>query len=436
MKLKKLCAFAVSAALCLSLCGCDLFTVDTDELLSPPQLSGDMYPIGKALAESAGSSYVLKYPTAGRRRSAIVMEDINGDGTLEAFAFYSTADGETATMHVNVIRYIAGKWISSAEAAITAGGVERVDFCDLDDDGVQEILIGWEIYGSSEKQLCVYTLTEDSLSLRFQQQYTTFTCCDLDEDGHFEIFLQYLNTVDAVNSAMLYSFSESGVEQTTGCFMDPSVKSVADPVTADLSSGKAAVYIDEVKGAGAVTEVLFLNQGELVNPLLNTSATAENTATLRSAALSCTDINDDGVIEIPTASDLPSADGAEKLYYTNWCSFNGENLTVKAVTLTNTADGYYLFIPGRLVGNISALRDSDRHRRVIYDYDRKTGLTGNIIAAVSAIDASDWDDKDYDRKTMFEIYRTKQTVYAGSVYEDAVGSVTREELKSMFKIIE
>lgn len=435
MRFKKLCILAVCAALCLCLCGCDLFTVDTDELLSPPQLSGDMYPIGRALADSAGSGYVLKYPTAGQRRSAVVMEDINGDGKLEAFAFYSTTDGEVTTMHVNVIRYLAGKWISVADSTITAGGVERVDFCDLDDDGVQEILIGWEIYGSSEKQLCVYTLTDDSLSRRFQQQYTTFACCDLDEDGHFEIFLQHLNTADGINSAMLYSFDKNGVEQTAGCFMDPTVKSVGEPIIEALSSGKAAVYVDEIKGAGAVTEVLFLNQGELVNPLLRTSASRENTVTLRSAAISCTDINDDGLIEIPTASELPSVGGGEKLYYTNWCSFNGEDLTVKTVTVTNTADSYYLLIPGKLNGNIAVLRDSDRRRRVIYDYDRQTGRVGNRIAAVSVIAASDWDDSDFDRKTMFEIYRTKQTVYAGSVYEGANTPLTEEELKSMFNII-
>ena len=187
MKIKKLLAALLCVLCAISLCGCDLLVFDTEELLAPPELTGDMRPIGEALKNSAGVGYTLKYPTSGDRRSAVILEDIDGDATFEALAFYSTSDDELINMHVNVIRRKGEEWKSVADQSIVAAGVEMVDFCDLDGDGVLEILVGWEIYGSSEKQLAVYSLSGDVLTQRMLQQYTGFLCCDLDGDGENDV---------------------------------------------------------------------------------------------------------------------------------------------------------------------------------------------------------------------------------------------------------
>ena len=73
---KKLVSVLAVLGLMLSLCGCDLFTADTAELLSPPSLSGDLKYISQAIKQSAGDGYTLKYPSRGSYRSAVVQQDI------------------------------------------------------------------------------------------------------------------------------------------------------------------------------------------------------------------------------------------------------------------------------------------------------------------------------------------------------------------------
>ena len=184
MKLKNAAAVILSLFLCVSLCGCKMFTADTAELLSPPELTGDIAPIASAISASAGGEYTLKYPSVGNYRSAVVQNDVDGDGIMEAFAFYSMTEDESTVMYVNVICSENGKWKSVAKQKIVAGGVDRVDFCDLDGDGISEILIGWEIYGTSEMQMAVYSFNDDELDRRMLQQYTHFLCGDIDEDGN------------------------------------------------------------------------------------------------------------------------------------------------------------------------------------------------------------------------------------------------------------
>ena len=80
MRCKKIECFIAAILLCFALCGCDMFTIDTEQLVTPPELTGDMYPIGKALSKSIKGEYHLKYPSLGENRSAIILEDIDGDG--------------------------------------------------------------------------------------------------------------------------------------------------------------------------------------------------------------------------------------------------------------------------------------------------------------------------------------------------------------------
>lgn len=427
-----------AAFLCVMLCGCDMFTVDTDQLLSPPELTGDMYPIQQALNESAGSGYTLKYPSSGDRRSAVILEDINGDNTFEAFAFYSTVSEETSNMHINVIcRVSEDEWRSVAVQSIAAGGVDRVDFCDLDGDGIKEILVGWEIYGSSEKQLAVYSLSGDVLSQRMLQQYTHFLCCDLDENGLDEVFVQLLNSSESSNSASLFSIDESGVSRIAGCIMDSSVETAYEPVVSTLSSGKPAVYIDEIKGIGAITEVLCFSKGSLVNNLLDSGGSMQNSLTLRSASLRSEDINNDGIIEIPVARELPSAfnSSSEKLYYTDWCSFNGEKLTEKMVTAVNTADGYYIIIPEKWVGAIAMEKNTDKRFRTVYAYDPVTALTGDRLAYFKAIAEEEYDPEEDLTGDMTELGRHNGTVFIGRAENpENPAAVTAAELKGIFRL--
>ena len=98
MSLKKAAALIYTLIICISLCGCKMFTADTAELLSPPELTGDIAPIASAISASAGGEYTLKYPSVGNYRSAVVQNDINGDGIMEAFAFYSMTEDESTVM--------------------------------------------------------------------------------------------------------------------------------------------------------------------------------------------------------------------------------------------------------------------------------------------------------------------------------------------------
>lgn len=435
---QKIICLSLCFMMIFTLCGCDFMTADTAELLSPPELSGDMHPISEVVEETAPDGYIMKYPSRGNYRSAVIREDINGDGSLEAFAFYSVTDKDVITMYINAICLRDGEWTSAAVQQIVAAGVDKVEFCDLDRDGVKEILVGWQIYGTSEMQLAIYSLGENALTQRIFQQYTHFTVCDLDENDINEVLIIKTGSAEPNNTAALYSLNESGVTAISSCELDRSVKTVNEPVVETLSTGKPAVYIDMIKGVGAVTEVLFMEKGSLVNPLFD-AQTGETLATLRSVSVNIQDINGDGVMEIPVQQSVPSvahSDVNEKLYLTDWCSFNGEVLTNQMTVMMNVNDGYYLTISPKLIGKIAVLKDTENRIREIYSYNPEDMSVGTSLLYLRAVDKADWDGGEYKNIGAQEIMNDGSIVFICKISDTAAAQgFTIEYIRANFKLI-
>lgn len=435
---RKTMVFLLAVLMVALLSGCDLFAFDTEELLSPPALQGELGEIAQVISESVDGEYTFKHPSRGNYRSAVIREDINGDGVLEALALYATTEGESQYMNMNVVISHNGDWRSAAHQKIIAGGVDKVEFKDLDNDGMKEILIGWEIYGTSEMQLAVYSIGKNSATQMMLQKYTHFITCDLDENDHNEVMIIKLGSSEK-NIAELYSLSGEGTILVSSVLLDNAAKTINEPVVATLSNGKPAVYIDAIKGIGAVTEVLFMEKETLVNPLHN-AETGETTATLRAASLLTSDFNSDDILEIPIQEEVPVVafgDLPEKLYLTNWCSFNGEKLIIQTTVMLNIEDGYYLTVPPRLAGKIAIYKNAEGKLREIYRYSPEEQLVGERLLYIKAVDKKDWDGGKYKTDGMKEIANNGQTAFICNITQaGAEEGITLESVTANFKILE
>lgn len=442
--MRKILCFLSVLILLFSLCGCDIFTSEAEELLSPPSLTGDMLPISNAIQKSVGSDYTLEYPMRGDYRSAIIQHDLNNDGIFEAIAFYRTKqkseDGNHEIVMMNMIAIVNrnGEWVSGGTQSLAAGGIDQIDFCDFDSDGIKEIMVGWAIYGTSELQLSVYSLGENTLTQRMAEQYTHFVPCDLDANDRYEVLILRSFPSEQKNTAHLFSLTQVGVSQISSCELDGSAKTINAPAVSTLSTGTPAVYIDEIKGVGAVTSVLFLEKGQLVNPLLNKDS-KKNTKTLREATFESYDINDDGIIEIPVRRDVPTVTKtaeSEKLYLTDWCSFNGETLTAQITAMINPQDGYYYCISQNFVEKIAVLKDSENSLMELYFYNAKTNATGDRLLHFKAVKKTDWDSGVYKNQDLTAIINDGETTYVCNISTAAKKSgFDIEKIKSDFKLL-
>ena len=348
----------LSVLLIFGLCSCSARIATVDELMRPPRLSGENSGIQEAFERATQNKSVqIKTPTSGAYRSAYVLYDFDADGTQEAITFYRDTEDET-TAYMHVLDFNGTRWESVADIKGKGSEVYQIDFCDMNGDGRQEIVVCWSLFESTGgRVLTVYTprVNETTVSLRelAQEPFTQMLPMDVNADGRDEIFLMLITTEFGANRTIcrvLAMDDEFGIYAMDSLELVPAL-SVLSLQAANMQEGTAVVYADCVLNESiAVTEVVYW---DTASHCLRAPLTEDNRAlvpqTARSASLSCMDVDADGVPEIPTQqfySNAVTAVGNERqtLPLTVWLSFDGSALqeTTSALMLSGASCAFQL----------------------------------------------------------------------------------------------
>ena len=330
---------------------------------SPPRLSEEQNAVYDALIRSAGKDIRLKYPRSGEYRSAFVFANIDSEPDREAIVFYEKA-GETeggGNVRINIIDRRGGKWTSVYDHAGAGTGIDRILFSELGGSGRQSVIIGYTLL-SGERSVQVYDYEDGMLTSKYSDTYSTMFTADLERDGKNELILiRPGNQMKKASAILVSTDSESGeVLETSSVALDESATEFVSVASGYVGKETPAVFIDGLSGGQLTTEIIYSVDGQLRNPLyLGESGLIEKTR--RPAGYTCTDIDLDGVIEIPTLSLFPGyfEDSAgTKLYSTDWNIFDNYSITKKYSSFYNIGEGYCFILPSRWDGVVTAKRDS------------------------------------------------------------------------------
>ena len=412
--MKRLTLLFLSVVITAFMCSCTGFGANIADSLSPPKLSGELYDIQKELEAYAGENMKLVYPSAGAYRSAIVTDDLDGDGKFEAFSFYSTeTDDKTTVMHLNFIRWTGEGWSCVSDLQVDCSGVESIEFKKLDGNLLPKIIVNWSRLSSLNNQISVYEIDSGKLTELVSANYSVYTTCDFNVDGINDIVAIYLDNEKKNSTATLLSFNESGITASSTCVLDGTVTSYYKPRLSKFTDGTQAIFIDADKATGVITEVIYLKDGQLVNAF--PSSTGENNATLRTSSIRSEDIDGDGCIDIPLAEKLPSAINSnmtDSAYVTVWNSFNGTSFKPIQYSLINYTDGYSLKVPENWVGQFTVTRRTDINQRIVLWWNSETETEGEEILRLQVLSVKEWEENRDEYGGFSEITRDSKKVYA------------------------
>ncbi|MCD7774236.1 MAG: VCBS repeat-containing protein [Clostridiales bacterium] len=350
--------------------GCDVLSFTAAEnLVRPPKLTGTNGDLQDAFENAVSDigEFILRYPSSGDYRSAYVTYDCDGDGVDEAFVFYSPKT-EEMSVYMYMLNYSDGEWKAVGEILGDGSDIYSIEFCDLNDDGISEILVGWSSLDSkNNKKLSVYCSYKNSQNLNYRilalESYTEMYTEDLDGDGEVEILVALINstsdtyTTDAKLLKMSDgddgSFQISAVGQTS---LYSEITAVT-AISSGYSGGKKYIYIDEAADSLYLTELICwddVNQ-TITAPISVDLLSVASCPTSRAVSLVCTDIDGDGELEIPstvllqngsvvrrtdsTDTVTDSSDTQqENIYITKWSKYDDGNYTAVSEYISNDTD--------------------------------------------------------------------------------------------------
>lgn len=365
--------FAVLLLIVFAFNGCGIFSFNSAEnLIRPPKLSGDDGALQAAFeaALKEKGEYVLRYPSDGDYRSAFVRFDCDSDGGDEAFVFY-TLKAEEMNIYMHILDKVNGVWTSVGEIQGDGNDIYSIDFSDLNNDGMSEVLVGWSSFDSKiNKKLSVYASNgENRIDYRAVaiETYTDMYTVDLDEDGEKEIFIALINSTSdtyTTEARLLKMTSERANEYKMTSVGQVSLYSEITAIM-DITSGRAGnrqyIYIDEAAGDTYLTEFAYWDNknNTLVLPLKVDMISVSNNQTSRHLPLRCSDIDEDGEIEIPSTILLHDSSiikktsenqdamntsvgsaAPENIYIINWNKFSDGEFTVLSGYINNQYDGF------------------------------------------------------------------------------------------------
>lgn len=442
MKARGIICTVLLCALPLSASGCDSADIGTDSLIRPPKTVGDEAEIEQLIADTAGSGYTLKYPKSGSYRSAIVMRDLDLDGTDEAIAFYRTPNENTAEIHMLVMHSLKGEWKLSENCAIESTDIDCIDFADVTGDGKLEILSGYSTYNSSINNLACHSYSNGKTDrLTVESSYSSFCCADFDGDDVDEVMLLSLYTAeeDATANMLVYSDERNCLYSKASIKMDPNITRYKSIAVSPAENSRNVLIVDgSLVNDDTVTQIIYYNTELAVmrNPLFNEK---DKNITQRSTATLCTDINKDTIIEIPIVSKLPSASDedpptvADKISWNNF-SVQNEILNHLSDRVTDYGNGYSFTIPTNWIDGTYTAR-YDEEKRSLSFFEWNSDSLGQKLFEIRAFELDSWDvGKDSDDYTL--INKNESTAYAfKNENTESPLSISEDDIKTAFSLI-
>lgn len=353
--------FLLVAALPLLLSGC-MLSASVEDLYVLPQLPMEYKDLSAQIDEILADGAEYTSPAAGTNLQSVQLVDLDGDGNEEALAFFRSSS-EESPLKIYIFR---GKGDTYEQATIINGSgtsINSIQYVDMDGNGIQEILVVWRV--SAEVQtMCVYSMADLKPVQLVSSPYSRYSIVDLDEDGVQELLVVHSDESESgATLADYYDWDGRSLLLQSTAKLSMSVAELQWIQTGTLQSGDPAVFVTgRVTGveetSRAVTDILVYRQPDLTNIVLS-SSTGVSSEIFRFLNLQPTDINNDGVTEMPMPAALPGEGGDESYWKIYWRSYDSSGTPEhQAITYHNLTDSWYLLVPEEWDGHFTVRQDN------------------------------------------------------------------------------
>ena len=421
--------------LVLFLSGCAAHS--SEGLYALPRQSDAYYDLQNAIDEVLTPSTSYAGPLTGSNQQSVQLADLDGDGEDEAIVFLK-AVGELP-LKAYVFDRSGESYVNLAVIEGEGSGFDSVEYAQIDGEPGLEIILGRRLSDQIVQSLAVYACRDGNMVELMTCNYSEFQVADLDSDERRDIFVLRLETQERAGVAELYSWKDDHMERAQEASMSVGAKQIKRVITGSLEGHVPAVFAASTYEEDTIITDIFAFRDAVFCNIATGGELGVSAQTVRNYNVYATDIDSDGVIELPMPMVLPSYEtGEETQWAIDWYSLGTDgSQTMKMTTYHNYPGGWYVELPAQWRDRLSVSRNTD-------------------IPGVTAYSVSKWLGYDRSPQEIFTIYaftgenrlrraesdgrfllaEKGETAYAASFGTcDWAQNITQEELNAMFHFI-
>lgn len=417
--MKKIMALTILIFTIFSLAGCSFINWDVSGLLRAPMIPKESLKLQAALDKALGKDSKYIFPQSGNHKSSIVQRDMNGDSKDEAIVFYfSDAKGKTA--RILVLTDNGDKWDILCDIEGHGSDIDIVSFIDFNNDGKEELIIGWLLYTNEGKGLSVYDIFSGVGAKEiYSTPYTEMLLLKNAVSTAPALLSVNLNTHKRTSVAKLTMYKDKELKDITSCEMDGTLTSHKNITEAYVSDKNKGIIVDGETNGTYSTQILFWNGKELTNPYYKNKQL--NELLVRNNNLLCTDIDKDGIIEIPRGSSMPGINVLENYKSTlinieliTWNEWDSNKILKSDFSaVMNPEQHYYFKYPKSFIGNVTVKKEPIAQRYIFYVISSDT-TSNEELFSISVLNIEDWNNRN-EQGGWIELRRDSKVVYAASI---------------------
>lgn len=350
-----------------------------NSLLSAPMLPLELEEVKKVLDENFNDELDLISPIKGENSSSIQFVDLDSDGVDEVLVFHKIITDKYPVRITVLSRKNDNDWIINNTIKGAGYDVNKIVYSDMDNDGVKEIIVGWQYGTILDKGLTVYEYNKGEITEVFETLYTEFGVDDFTGDNTTELLTVRLDRNSGVSTAYLYDYDNNLMTYIDETDMDGYIGGYYSVKTGLASGGKKGFFIDASLGAhSAFTDLLVYNRGELHNVFYNEKWNVTE-ITYKAYPRKCKDIDNDGIIEIPILRapvGYEEASMSDTPWITGWFKWDGDKgIKFSNNSYYNSDHGFEFLFPNHWDDNITIGLSGDNYDRISFDEYSKDGST-------------------------------------------------------------
>ncbi len=340
------------------LCGCAA-QPSAEELLRAPQLSPELSVVQRALNAYLGESAQLKYPRGGETSSPFLFSDLDGDGAQEAVVLYQS-ESKGLNVHLAVLENNGEEWLVTQEVEGPSTDVESISQGNLQYGTGNELLVLYSAAAAgAEDYLAVYSYADATLKENSVWPCTGYLLEDLTGAGKQDVVM--VREQNEQLSLTILTGTENELHLIPDLQLDKRFSS-CEAIAYFSKNGQHYIIVDGLDQSGyLISQLLCYDaQNKQLSPYVTSDmlTTVDQTARLKPGLLS-TDINGDGIVEIPVVEqEITTVNSARRLSFITWRDFTRKSNTVVQFGILDMEYGYFVRLPVALMGKIMVVDGS------------------------------------------------------------------------------
>lgn len=396
--------------LSVTLAGCSAFSLEEEDILAVPKASGAQSEIVSLIASNFTSSFELVYPLSGNNKNAIIVSDPDGGDKALAVAVFRISE-DPGSVTILFAEKQNGRYVYLGSSAIPTTMVDRVDFADLDGDGKDEILVGYQGASSALKSIAIYQAGDEITVTDVASCYHRLILGDFNNDNLNEVLCVTQPSSQEPPVATLFGYHPvQGLAVISSCELNADTEQIENLIFGKISESISGAVIDELTESGEyTTEALYYDKDQklLINPLFIFSDADE---VVRSERIFSKDADGDGILEMPFVEKASVPEDENENDYCDlvlWKSpdFSNYSMIEKKAAVICPEGSYTFTLSQDKKDNVTAKYSPLERKLSVYsiDYDKSETKLKNELLYIRAYSRQDYQENKVIEAKLYEL---------------------------------